>query len=245
MDRGEGLAQRLGPHPTLVVGGDPTDVVALAAQTQHLERSVDRDVRSAMSHDRDRRGALQPQSLHVPAGLREDPVASRRKGREVGHRGAGHEADARAARQIQQLDEPGTGDLLRDRGRRRHDVQASVLIPGAGQPVRAEGRRQAAPDDKAEVAWAGAADQARFGGGRKPLHHLDRIGRTTWERAAEGRSERDQVDRSAHRSGGQRIQVVVRQGGGPRQNSRVVGNVGHRRSLSRWSCLGRCTRSSA
>ena len=65
-------------HPALVVGGDPPDAVALAAQTEHLERRVDRDVGALVGHDRDRRRALQTVPLHVPAGPRGRRGAPRR-----------------------------------------------------------------------------------------------------------------------------------------------------------------------
>src|SRR3546814_1576535 len=54
-------------------------------------------------------------------------------------------------------------DLLGACRSRRHDEQAGVLIPGTGQPVRRERRRQAAPDDEPEVASPGARDEARVG----------------------------------------------------------------------------------
>ena len=57
------------------------------------------------------------------------------------------------------------------------DVQAGVLVPGAGQPVRRERRRQAAADDEPEVASAGAGDQARLGGCGELLDHR-RAGRS-------------------------------------------------------------------
>ncbi len=120
------------------------DALALAPETEHLERRVDRDVRSLVRHDGDVGRALQPVPLDVPAGLREDTVARRGEGGEVGHRRPGHEPDARAIGQAQEIDEPARRDLLGDRRGRRERVQAGVLVPGAGQPVGGERGGQAA-----------------------------------------------------------------------------------------------------
>ncbi len=105
-------------------------------------------------------------STSQPA-ARQHAVAGGGQGREVGHRGAGHEPDARAGGQAEQLDQPAAGDLLGDRGRRREDVQAGVLVPGRGQPVGAERGRQAAADHEAEVARARRWPPAR-GRRRRP-----------------------------------------------------------------------------
>ena len=76
VDPRERVAQRVGAHPTLVVGGDLADPVALATHPQHLERGVDRDVRAAVGDDRDRRRALSPRRSDVPARACEDAVAA-------------------------------------------------------------------------------------------------------------------------------------------------------------------------
>ena len=138
------VAERLGAHPALVVRGDHPDVLPLAAEAEHLERRVDRDVRALVGDDRDVRRALQSVPLDVPADLGEHAMARGRERREVGHRRAGDEPDARPGRQPEQLDEPGAGDLLGDRGGRRERVQAGVLVPRARQPVGGQGGRQAA-----------------------------------------------------------------------------------------------------
>ena len=132
---GQRLAQGVGTHPALIVGGDHPDPLTLAPEPEHLERGVDRDMGPAVGDDGHRRRALEAMPLHVPARLGEDRAACRGERREVGHRRAGHEPDARPGREAEQLDEPVARDLLGDRGSRRDDVQAGVLVPRAGQPV--------------------------------------------------------------------------------------------------------------
>ena len=65
---------------------------------EHLERGVDRDVGPRMGDDGHRRGALETEPLDIPADPRQHPVPCGGEGREVGHRGAGDEADARRRR---------------------------------------------------------------------------------------------------------------------------------------------------
>ncbi len=71
-----------------------------------------------------------------------------------------------AGRQPEQLRQPGAGHLLGDRRGRPDHVQAGVLIPGAGDPVRGDRRRQSPADHEPEVAGPGARHQAalRVGG---------------------------------------------------------------------------------
>ena len=37
-------AERVGPHPALIVGRDAADAVTLPTESQHLERGIDRHV---------------------------------------------------------------------------------------------------------------------------------------------------------------------------------------------------------
>ncbi len=117
--------------------------------------------------DRDGRRALEPMPLNVPAGAIEHAVAGGGERGEVGHGRAGHEPDARRRGQVEQLDEPGGGDLFGDGRCRRQHVQAGVLVPGARQPVGPDRRRDAAADDEPEITRAGASDEARLGRRRR------------------------------------------------------------------------------
>src|SRR5207249_10088098 len=54
----------------------------------------------------------------------------------------------------EQLLQPVADDLLDDGGRRPARVQPCVLVPGGGQPVRRERRRDGAADDESEVSAA-------------------------------------------------------------------------------------------
>ena len=114
VDPGEHLAQGLRCHPALFVGGDLADSVALTAETEHLERGVHGDVAAFVGHDGDGWRPLETVPLDVPAGPLEDAMAGGGQCREVRHRRAGHESDARPGRQVQQLHEPGGGHLFRD-----------------------------------------------------------------------------------------------------------------------------------
>src|SRR5207253_6343967 len=72
----EGLAERVGPHPALLIGGDAMN--ASSAKTEHLERREDSDVRFVADDHADRRRAKQPVLLDMPAGLFELGMATRR-----------------------------------------------------------------------------------------------------------------------------------------------------------------------
>ncbi len=224
IDRRERFAQRLGTHPALIVRGDPPDALALTPQAQHLERGVDRDMGPLVGDHGHRGRALQALPLDVPAGGGEDTVPGRGKRREVGHRGAGHETNARLGRQAQQFDEPSTGDLLRHGGRRRDDVQRCVLVPGRSQPVRGQRGRQAPADDEPEEARAGRGDQAGVRGRRQAFDHLERIRRALRDWPAKGVAQRGQVDRSADRTILKRAEKVVGEASGSAQELQVVGH---------------------
>ncbi len=243
IDRGERLAEGIRSHPALVVRGDPADPIALATESEHLERGVDRDVRPFVGDDRDRRGALQSLPLDVPADASQDAVACRGERREVGHRRPGHEPDARLGRQPEQLDEPAAGDLLGDRRGRRDDVQAGVLVPGAGQPVGAERGRRAAADDEAEVARTGTRDEARVGGGRRAIRR--RRSRRTARPGADRPSPRaGRPGRPVHRPAGWRASPGTRRrsrrsGRGVAALSVMAGPL--RDPTGRWDATGRAS----
>ena len=69
-------------------------------------------MRTRVGHHRDGRRFLQAEPFDVPADARQDGVTRSGEGREVGHRRARREADARSPRKSQQLDEPARSDLL-------------------------------------------------------------------------------------------------------------------------------------
>ena len=196
VEAGQHLAQGVGSHPALGVAGDPTDARPLAAQAEHLERRVDGHVRALVGHDGHLRSTLQSLALHVPADLRQHGMAGRRERREVGHRRAGHEPDARAGRQLEQIHQPAGGDLLGDGRRRRQDVQAGVLVPRAGQPVGRERRGQPATDDEPEVARPGARDEPGVGGRGQRFDNGQWLRRAIRERAAHRGPELRDVDRA-------------------------------------------------
>ena len=72
---------------------------------------------------------------------------------------AGDERERPRAREAEQVGEPVAGDLLDDRRRGAGDVEARVLVPGRGQPVGGERRRDGAADHEAEVAPARDRDR--------------------------------------------------------------------------------------
>ena len=110
--RREHVLQRVGAHPALLVGRHALQ--RLRAKAQHLQRDRGRDVRLATNDDAHRRRALQPLLLDVPAALQQHRTARRGQPNEVGHLAARREADARLARQIEQLHQPRRSHLLGD-----------------------------------------------------------------------------------------------------------------------------------
>ena len=126
-------------------------------------------------------------STSQPA-LAQHVVARSRERGEVRHLPAGDEAERGVARKAEQLEEPRARDLLDDRGRRAADVEARVLVPRGGEPVRGERRGHGTADHEAEVAARRLGDEARVGGGRELLDHLT-VGRTA-PRAAARRTPR-------------------------------------------------------
>ena len=107
----------------------------------------------------DPRRALEPVGVHVPARAREHVVPSGEQRGHVRHLAAGDEGGRDAVRQAEQLREPGARDLLDHRCARAADVEAGVLVPRRGQPVRGDRGRQRAADDEAEVAAARNPDR--------------------------------------------------------------------------------------
>ena len=198
----ECVAQRVGAHPPLPVGRHDDDT--LRPEPEHAQRRVNRHVRLGADDDVDARRAVEAVRLHVPAHFAQDAVPRRGERGEVRHLAAGHEADAGAAREAEELEEPRRGDLLADRVRRRRGEEAGVLVPRRGEPVGRERDRQRAADDEAEVARPGAADDARIGAGRERVDDGGSVLAVVRQRHREGAAERVAV--------GARADVAVRKG---------------------------------
>ena len=163
-------------HPPLVVGRDADHPVAPEAQV--LEGGEQGGMCLLTDDDRDLRCAVQAPGLDVPALLRQHRVPSGREAHRVAQPGAGRQADARVARQVEQLQHPGAGGLLGGRGGRRQGVDDGVLGPGAGQPVGRSRRRQGPADHEPEVAGPDAGHEPGVDGRGELLDDRDRIHRS-------------------------------------------------------------------
>ena len=149
----ERRGQRTGVHPALVVGRDPRARPAPSPSRRSELKIV--DVRLLTDEHVDGRRADQAALLHVPARRRAAPRGAPPPGGRVRPLPAGDEADARALRQPEQVDDPAPAHLLdHSRGGREH-LEAGVLVPGRGHPVRRHGHRQRAADDEPEEARPG------------------------------------------------------------------------------------------
>ncbi len=194
-DGREHVAQQVGAHAALRVRGDAPH--ARSADAEHLQGRKDRDVAFVADDDVDRRRAGKAVLLYVPATRAEYGVTRGRERGEARHRRAGREADARAFRQREEIDEPARDHGLDDRRGGRIDVKARVLVPRAREPVRRERRREASADDEPEVARAGGRDDPRIGGRRETRDDDRRVLAAVGQRAAERGVERRHVDPSA------------------------------------------------
>ena len=154
-------------QPRQIAGGDAALAVdrqhqrARAAEAEQAEHAPHRRVHLGADDHRDRRRAVQPVVVDVPAGARQHRVPGRGQRGEVGHRRADDERAAAVGREPQRVERPAQRRRLDRRRRRRHHVQRAVLIPGRGQPVRRDGHRQRAAVDEAEVAAARHRDRGR------------------------------------------------------------------------------------
>ena len=137
--------------------------------------------------------------------------------------------------QAEQVDQPGAGRLLGDRGGRADDVQAGVLVPGAGQPVRGEGRRHAAADHEPEVARPGAPDEPALGVRRELVHDGRRVQALLGQRPDEAGAQRLERGRRPDRRLVQRRRGAPwhgrPRGRGPRRSPRSW----RRRGAGRWA----------
>ena len=199
---GQRLAERAGAHAALAVGRHELDGVA--PEPEQPQRVEHGDVRLLAGQHAQPRRALEAARLDVPARPREHRVARRRQRRDVGHLGAGDEARRDVGGKPEQLAHPAGDGLLRRGGRRRHHVQAGVLVPGRAQPVRGQRDRQRAARDEAEVARPGGGHEPGLGRRGERLEHRHRI----------------------RPRGGQRTAEPVRGAGGPHGALGEAGEVG-------------------
>lgn len=123
--------------------------------------------------------------VQVPACLRHQAPPRRGEAGEVGHGGAGGEADVGLCRQPQQLQQPAAGGLLNGGSRGSGVAQPGVLVPRTDQPVRGQGRRKGPADDPAEEASGGHGHQSGLSLRCQVVHHLSRRRSVPGQRPAE------------------------------------------------------------
>ena len=225
----EGLAQGVGAHPALVVGGDAADALALPPHAEHLERRVDRDVRSLVGHDGDRRRALQPVPLDIPAGRASTPWRAAARAVKLAIVAPVTNPTLVPCRQAEELDEPGRRDLLGDRGGRRDARTGRRSGPRRwsasrrrARPAGCRRRRTrssaARPTPTSPGSAAAASASMTPAGSDGPVR----------QRPAHGRAQRRQVDRPGDRPIGERVEVGGGELGGPMEQAGANGSVDHR-----------------
>ena len=173
-----------------------TGTTSGSPETEEPQRQVDGRMPLGAHEHAHRRPARQTAS-DVVAGPRQHRVARGCEAGEVGHRRAGHEADRALARQPEQVEHPPPGDLLDRRRGRGQRPQAGVLVPGRGQPVGAQGRRQRAADHHPEEAAGRDRDQPRLARRGQQVDHVRGRGRSVRE-VAEAADDLVGVDRRRH-----------------------------------------------
>ena len=151
-------AERVGPHPGLLVVGHRDDRVATDAEQR--QRPVDGDMPAGTGEDPHGWRAGQTLTGDVPADGGEHVVAGGGQARHVRHLAPGDQPERDVRRQPEQVGHPPADHLLGDRGRGTTRVEAHVLVPGRRQPVGAERSGKAAADDEAEVARRPRGDQS-------------------------------------------------------------------------------------
>ena len=171
--RVERLLEQRQADPARVVGGKRDDRVG--ADAEQPDRAVERLVAELRGEHPQAGRAGEAVALNVDTAVVEQALPGRREAGHVRHLAAGHERKRGRRRQPEELLQPCTAHLLDDRGCRRGGEDRAVLIPGRCQPVRRDRRRQRAPDDPAEEAAAGRAEQAGVRALRELVQHLHRI----------------------------------------------------------------------
>lgn len=119
---------------------------------------------------------MQALPRHVPAHPPEHGVAPGCQAGEVRHRAARDEADRGALRQAEQVDDPGTGDVLDGGVGGGEPAQPGVLVPRAHQPVRGQRRGVGAADDEPEEPARRHRGQPGLAGLRHQVHDLRSVG---------------------------------------------------------------------
>jgi hypothetical protein len=195
---GQGGGELDGVHAALVVGADPDGGVR--AQAELPQCCEDGGVCLLAAHDVHAGAAGQSMALDVPAGAGEHSAPC--GGERGGVRGlpARHEADARARRQAEEVEDPLGGDLLDGRGRRGERVERGILVPCGDQPVGCQSGRQGSADDEAEVPRPGGRDDARVGAGGERVDHGFGGSTLVGQRPAEHGPQRARILRRGHRS---------------------------------------------
>ena len=192
-------------HPALSVDRAPQQ--ASPPESQHGQRFHDRRVKFLAHHHGDLGCPAQTIVLDVPAHPLEDRMPGGRQGREIRHRGPGDKAAGRFRRQMEQIQQPLEGDLLRHGGRRRQ-VAAGVLVPGGRQPVRGHRDRQGPADDEAKEPRAAHRDGCGSPYLIEGAQHVPRVGSLFRQGPVERRRCRHRCVRGGHRTGVQRREIV-------------------------------------
>ena len=157
------------------------------------------------------------------------------------HLAARDECERRVCGDPEQLLQPVADDLLDDGGRRPARVQPCVLVPGGGQPVRRERRRDGAADDESEVSAARDPDDPELARSCELLDYRYGIGGILGKRPCEGYPQLADAPTRWHRTGIEQIDEVCCDLGGTRQEPAFVRHVASSRSKRAGSSNGPTT----
>src|SRR6516164_1644064 len=109
---------------------------------------------------------------NVPSGARENRLPRGGKAGRVCHLPAGDKAGPGTGWKTEELGEPLQHRFLDDRRCRGEHEQTRVLIPSTGEPISADGGRNASADYEAEEARPTGGDNSRVGASRQLLDNL-------------------------------------------------------------------------
>src|SRR6185436_20636435 len=123
--------KRVSTQPSLRVDPDRFG----RSQTEIAKGEVDSVVPLGADEDTHSWSTAQAALGHVPAGPTQDGIPTSGKSGEVRHGAARHEPDGAVAGQPEQVQQPGTGDVLDSAVRGGGTSQSAVLVPRADQPV--------------------------------------------------------------------------------------------------------------
>jgi hypothetical protein len=159
-------------------------------------------------------GAREAVAFDVPAHAGQDASACGGERAEVGDGGAGDERAAALGREPEDLEHPAERHPLQHGGRGCHAHVDGVLVPGPGEPVRRERRRQHPTRHEAEEPRAGDRD----GGGRRhAIEQLDDprgVGRCLGEWLVERGERRHRLGRRRHPALREVVEIAERAGSG-------------------------------